>query len=694
MSKPIKTIHLLILDPSSNDAEQTINVLRNAGYAVRATQVLSDEELQAALDRQAWDLMLAKAHNKALSPADAFKLVQLTEKDIPFICLSQELDAELVNVGLALGMQDVIPDGDPQRLRLVVQRELNNLDERRRRRRAENLLTEAERRCNLLLDSSRDAIAYIHDGMHIYANKSYLDLFGYEMLDELECMPIMDMLAGKDHDKFKEFLRQHEATQGEDEFRFTGVKANGEQFEAYLSISVATYDGEDCTQVLIRTASDSRELEEKLRELSAKDPVTNLYNRRHFLEQLVVSVAEATAGRLHGNILFAEIDKFAALKDRFGITETDLLLKESADLLEAQAPKDSLLGRIGDDTFAFILPIANPAEAKAFAENLCALVREHLFELSGHTESITLSVGVCPLDTNSPDAEEVLTRAQTACIRARSRGGNSAKIHDPAVDSAASSANSQLAEKINDALENNSLSMMFQPIVRLHGEDAEFYDLTLRMRDDEGKAIPPDQFFPAAAQAGMAGKLDRWAITHGLKALAEKRQAGHPNTRLFLRLSAASLTDEHLLTFIGKTLQAHRLPVDAVIFTIHEHDAHSHLKRAIAFSERMNQLGGVICLTGLGASGHVQELLRHLNVPFLKLEGALAQELPSNKETQVKVKELLDAMHKLGKRTIIPSVEDASCLAVLWPLGAHYIQGYYLSGPAPSMSYDFGLAEF
>lgn len=694
MSKPIKTIHLLILDPSSNEAEQTINVLRNTGYAVRATQVLTDEELQAALERQAWDLMLAKAHNKALSPLDALKLIHVNDRDIPFLCLTQNYTPEAVVEALTAGMQDILPDGDSQRLRLIVERELNNLDERRRRRRAETLLLEAEKRCNLLLDSSRDAIAYIHDGMHIYANKSYMDLFGYGSMDDLECMPIMDMLSSEDHDKFKDFLRNRELNEGEEEFRFTGVKVDGDMFEAYLSISAATYDGEDCTQVLIRTATDSRELEEKLRELSAKDPVTDVYNRQYFLERLGDVVSAAVGSAKPSNILYVELEKFTGLKDKYGITTTDLLLKEVAAIFTQQSPKDTLIGRIGDDTFALVLPMPNPSDAKNSAENLCHTIRSHMFELAGHTESVTLSIGICPIGENAPSAEEVLTRAKTACIRARAtKGGNAVKIYEPAVDSSGG-ADSQLIEKIQEALENNTLALTYQPIVRLHGEDAEFYDVTLRMRDEEGKAIPPDQFFPVALQAGLAAKLDRWAITHALKALVEQRASGRPKTRVFLRLSPASLMDETLLTFIGKSLQANRLPVDAAIFSINETDAAAHLKRAINFVDKLGQLGGAVCLTSFGASVNPAEVLKHLSVQYLKLEGSLSQELLSNKETQARVKELLDDAHRTGKKTIIPSVEDASSLAVLWPWGVHYIQGYYLSGPLPGMTYDFALAEF
>ncbi len=87
---------------------------------------------------------------------------------------------------MSLGAQDALPQGEDERLMRVAERELANLEERRARRAAEVALHEAEKRCQLLLDSSVDAIAYAHDGMHIYANRAYLELFGYADADELE----------------------------------------------------------------------------------------------------------------------------------------------------------------------------------------------------------------------------------------------------------------------------------------------------------------------------------------------------------------------------------------------------------------------------------------------------------------------------------------------------------------------------
>ncbi len=124
-------------------------------------------------------------------------------RDIPFIQLVADNSSDAITDALMLGAQDALPQGEDERLVLVANRELAGLAERRARRAAELALREAEKRCQLLLDSSVDAITYVHDGMHIYANRSYMALFGYEDAEELEGLPVIDLIASCDQGAFK-----------------------------------------------------------------------------------------------------------------------------------------------------------------------------------------------------------------------------------------------------------------------------------------------------------------------------------------------------------------------------------------------------------------------------------------------------------------------------------------------------------
>ena len=200
------TLQLLIIDESSNDAESMTNILRNIGMAVRATRVEDDEDFETALNEQNWDIIITA---DKLSYIDAFKAIELlqkADKDIPLIVAANGAGNITVSEALKAGASDLIKkDEEPEHLQYVVQREIRALNDRRKLRKFNKSMRESEKRCRSLLDSSRDAITYVHEGMHLYANSVYMEMFGYDDIEEIEGMPIMDMVSPNDHDNFKQF---------------------------------------------------------------------------------------------------------------------------------------------------------------------------------------------------------------------------------------------------------------------------------------------------------------------------------------------------------------------------------------------------------------------------------------------------------------------------------------------------------
>ena len=185
----LEPIRLLILDESQNRAEELIILLRNAGRATRAHKIESEDDLINRLKEQPWDLFLSRWEADGITADQAIQHIRNLERDIPVIMLADSRDPSLITEGLQQGAQDVALADDNERLKLIIARELNNLQQRRTRRRAEAELRESDKRNQLLLESSSAAIAYVHEGMHIYANNAYGDLFGYDDPDDFAGIP-------------------------------------------------------------------------------------------------------------------------------------------------------------------------------------------------------------------------------------------------------------------------------------------------------------------------------------------------------------------------------------------------------------------------------------------------------------------------------------------------------------------------
>ena len=682
-----KTIRLLILEDSQNEAERLVSLFRNAGRATRVHRVSSSDNLAEAL-QQTWDLLICAPTSEHLEPTEAITAIRRQAKDIPAIQLVAGNDAEAITEAMMLGAQDALPQGDDERLILIANRELANLEERRARRAAEVALREAEKRCQLLLDSSVDAITYVHDGMHIYANRAYLKLFDYEDGDELEGMPMIDLIASEDQARFKDFLKSYASGEGSTELSCTGLKPDGQHFQARMTFSPATYDGEPCIQVVIRAESDNAELEEKLREISSQDLVTGLFNRTHFLELMDAAAQRAVKDGQVASLGYIRIDRYNEIINEVGLAGIDLLLTDLAGMLRNHFGDSAQLARFGDDVFTALLPGVDPQQIHEPLIELLKKTESHLFDITGRTVQTTLSIGVAGLSEQTSKAQEVIDRAHRCADESQ---GNSIKVYNPADELAAAASRGNLVAMVQQALENNSFRLLFQPIISLRGDSGEQYEVLLRLLNPQGEEVPVIDFLAAAKQAGLAEKIDRWVILRSIRLLAEHRNKGH-NTRLFVHLSASSLQDQTLLPWLSAAFKAARLPSDALIFQIGEPDAVAYLKQARTLTQGLSELHCKVALGRFGCAINPFNTLKHLSVDFVKIDSSFAQDL-SNTENQEALKTLLASLHAQAKLTIVPCVEHASVLSILWQAGVNYIQGHYLQAPSQSMDYDFSAGD-
>lgn len=692
MQKKNATVHLLILDPSQNDAESMVSLLRNSGKATRAHRITSEEDLEEALKTSNWDLLLARDLEQEFGPDDALAMVKRMDKDIPFVLLTEEVSRErTVNI-IRAGGQDAVPFEYKDLLVLVVKRELAALEERRRRRVLESHLREAEQRCQLLLESSKDAIAYINDGMHIYANQSYMEFLGYDDIDDLICIPVLDTLTPESQDKYKDFMKAF-ADGGKDGMTLncTARRSDDQELNVTMSVSAATYDGEACTQIVLQPEHSDAELEEKLKQISSQDLLTGLYNRQYLMDALAQAIANAGKNNQTGALAYIALDNFISMKGQVGIAGADLLLGDLASLLKEQAGEEVTLARLSDDAFCLMCLPCDEKHMEGIAERVRKAVEDHLFDINGKTVPLTVSIGIAAITENSPKAEELMGRAHIASAEVKKleghERGNGIVVYNPAQYESLDESNS--VEAILKALDDNRFRLLFQPIINLRGEGEEHYEAFVRMLDKDNEEVSPYDFLPPMGPSDTAIKIDRWVILQTIKQLASHRSRGH-DTRLFLNITAETLQDKTFTPWLSVALKAARLPGDSLIFQIREGDANNYMKQAKEFTKAVHELHSKVSIAQFGCALNPFNTLKHIDADYVKIDGSFTEEIQKSDEAKEQVKEMVKSLQNAGKLTIIPLVENASVLATLWQAGVNYIQGYYLQAPVPEMNYDFG----
>ena len=685
------TLQLFIIEESRNDAEALANILRNAGQASRPIFAENLDDIHASLDQQVPELMLCAMGLEAVSVADVATILEQRELSVPLIAIAESADEKDVIAAMRQGATDLCSYDQPEHLQLVVKREMSQIKTGQSAQNYELKFRESEKRARMLMESSHDAIAYVHEGMHIFANSSYLEMFGFSDLEEIEGTPILDMVAPEDHDEFKDFLRNY-SKDGEQEgsLETHGMLPDGKKFVAEMEFAPASIDGEPCTQIIIRNQSgSSAELEQKLKYLSKQDVLTGLFNRQYFMEELELAVTDALSGSSSAAVIYLLMDNFKQIKDNLGIGAADMVISDIGNLLRDQAGGNDIVARFGDHSFALLRRDCDSEAIQAVGDNLRRIVEDHIADIRDQSVTTTCSIGMSIVAESTPSAHEVISRADLACEVARSAGGNRVHLHNPVVDEKiGKERDQQMHALIKDALERDQFQLLYQPIVSLQGDAGGKYEVLLRMLNDEGEYILPTQFLPIAEQTGQITEIDRWVIQNAIRTLTEHRAQG-ADTQFFIKISAATLQHGELLQYIGNCMKVTRLPGHALTFEIAEKHAAQHLKHAKAFVNTLRELHCKTALEHFGAGPNSFQLLKHLPVDFLKIDGSFIHNLASDSDNQAMVRSILATANSMNRQCIAEYVQDAHSLAVLWQNGIHFIQGNFLQEPSEALDYDF-----
>jgi diguanylate cyclase (GGDEF)-like protein len=691
MENEEKLIRLLIVDEGFHKAEQITSSLRATGMQVRAEFAEDSEDMCDILENKTLDLVLFSNDLPDFNLSQAQHLIRECGRHVSLIAMSRKVSREVTVELINEGAQDVVASDNLDHLILVIKRESYNINVWRRAMRLELDFQESEKRCQNLLANSKDAVAYVHEGMHIYANEVYMELFGNPDFDELEGTPIIDMVDASQQNELKSFLRELSKNENEvNELDLQLLHISGEQISATLEFSRASYDGEPCTQILIRSSADTSELEEQINYLHQHDLVTGLYNRQHFMDEVKSSIAQAVNGRQQSVIIYIAIDNFQSIRDRVGISGCDILIGDIAKILQDNADPDHIVARFGAYSYACLGKIKEKYIAEAFAAKVPQLVEQHISEIGDQSISATCSASVVFIDENSPDnPNELVSRAEKTCDGLQDLGGGKSKTYIPkAGEMTLEEEDGITSNVIKDALNHNRIRGMYQPIVGVKAQGGERYISSLEISSEEGKTIYQQEYQAAAERTGTAKMLDRWKVLHAIKKISETNRRGR-KIEFFIPLSADSIQDAGLALWVSENLTKSNITGEQLVFMINEGHAVNQLKAAKTLFKGLKQIHCQFAIDEFGTGLNPFQLIKHITADYIRINRAYMENLSQNNENQDSIREIAFQAVDMNINTITPGVTDAAVLSVLWTLNVDFVHGAFLQTPQKDLNYDF-----
>ena len=697
-----KVLRLLIVDPSPDDAELTLSALRKGGYLLKSQRVHDLAGLHAATEKGGWDAVLTELSLSRFNANTVLDTLRHARVDVPVIVVTRAIpDAEIASL-MRAGARDVILKNQMARLLPALERELAVAAERAEHRATAKALKEIQDKHRAVVDGAREAIGYIHEGMHIDANKAYLDLFGYEAATDLEGVPVMNLIDKGDHPRFKQFIRKSDEPSAAPT-EFLAVRKDGASFHAEFSFSPISMNGEACTQVLVTDVSKRKAVETKLQYMNQHDPLTGIYNRTYFTQVLDQAIEAARANGVTQGLVHLDLGELRQAGRDLGQATVDrFLLTVTRGLREAIGPR-ALLARWGDREFVALLPDTPALKLPEIAAAAEKAVSNLPLGDGTETGKCDCRVGSRAVDVEYENAQALVaalaasatanvgsdheskSRHSVAGSQRRGPGTSTAKANLTTVPKPD---NIDWPERVRTAIERESFRLIYQPVVNLHGDAGEYFEVLVRMVGDDGKLIPAAQFFPHAESSGQAVLIDRWVVRHSIHALAELHRQQR-DVKFFVNISVGALRDVELIVSAQQVLHETKLSGEHVIFEIDEVALTKHSEATAAFMRASKKIGCSFCIDNYGRALGATTKLRDPPIEYLKLDAALVRNLAGDPVAQTSLKAVVEVAKAMGKKTIAKSIESAEALSVLWNFGIDYVQGHYFQEADSDLNYAF-----
>ncbi len=503
------------------------------------------------------------------------------------------------------------------------------------------------------------------DGRVLLANQAACRLLGRKP-EEISGLALNDVLEGVDLDG--EILDLSSAR----------VRSR-EGGNPELDVRVIELAGRAGVRVVgLSDPSGRAEVEERLLEISERDPLTGLLNRRRF--EVDVEKELARAHRYGGSaLLVIGIDDFRRVNESTGYGTGDELLREVAAVVAERLRETDVAARLGGDEFAVILTEVSVERARAIGDDLVHLIGSHPFELSARKFEVRVSVGVMSLEEGPADAAEALAWAELAMRRAKAMGGARAMAFQRSLLPDGRPSTSWSA-RIREALDGDFFVPYFQPILELASDSVTSWEVLIRMRGERGEVIPPESFVPTAERFGLIQELDRWVVATAIEAMETHRDRAELS--LEINLSGKSIGDPEMLTAIREQITSSKVDPSRIVFEVTETAAIANLEQASRFGREVMELGCGFALDDFGTGFASFYYLKRLPLTHLKIDGDFIRGLAVSPVDQLVVKAIVEIAHGMNLRTIAEYVEDAPTLELLREFGVDYCQGFEVGPPA------------
>jgi diguanylate cyclase (GGDEF)-like protein len=415
--------------------------------------------------------------------------------------------------------------------------------------------------------------------------------------------------------------------------------------------------------------------------------MTNLPNKKFLLQKLARAIGFAKKHKIHGAILYLNIDNFKSINDVNGLQEGDKILKQMGQRLSVLLEDNENVFYAGGDEFVVLLEElgqnSNDAvlHAQRFAQDVIAAVKDP-FEAKEQTVYITISIGVVLFEDNGTDAQELLNRAESAMHVAKNSGKNTISFYDAKLQESAIN-RSFIIRNLQEAYNQNQFFMLYQKQVD-SDENVIGVEALIRWKHPELGVVSPATFIPLAEESGFIIELGQWVVAQAVALLGTfKNDAVKKNWRISVNVSPVQFRDKDFVNVITNTVSAGGVDPKLLRIELTESVLIKDTKEVGKKLHKLKKLGFSISIDDFGTGYSSLSYLKQMPIDELKIDQSFVFNMDKSDTDKTIVETILAMGKSFGYEVVAEGVETKEHFKMLKDLGCKYFQGYYFAKPDP-----------
>lgn len=555
------------------------------------------------------------------------------------------------------------------------------------RKQMEEEVRKSEEQYRIIAENTSDIISMIDkSGKCLYLSPSHRNILDHHVPDE-QIINLLDVVVEEDREIMAYAILYTSSTRKEymAECRLKTNRNTTVWTETKLNPVLDEHGDVKRLLLVTRDITERKLSEETIHHLAYHDALTDLPNRRMFIQHLNREIISAKRFQSNLAVLFLDMDRFKDVNDSFGHDVGDLLLVEAAKRLQKCVRTGDMVGRLGGDEFTILLTqITGRQEAADIAGHIMQELQKP-FAFNGNEFNISCSIGIALYPDDGDQAEDLLKRADTALYTVKSRGRNGFDFFDPTME-AKSLERILLENELRKAIEQKHFQIYYQPKMDISTGKLTGMEALVRWMHPELGVIPPNRFIPIAEETGMILPLGEWILHEACRQNKEWHDQGF-ELKVSVNLSARQIYQKDLVAMIRQTLTETGLDPKWLELEITE-SIFVKMEEATCVLQQIREEGIQISIDDFGTGYSSFSYIKSLPVDTIKIDASFIRDVHHNQESQAIVKAIVTIAESLNMNVIAEGIELSDQVEALQQNGCGLGQGYLFSKPLAKSDFD------